>query len=98
MQSFLWTRWRGYLVRWLVFGVVVEIFQPVIHPQGLFWQEKLYQAGVGLLFGGLCAVVFTLGENTLNVPRVRWKSYALVCATWLTVKVALVSVLAVIDT
>ena len=25
----LWTRWWGYLVRWLVFGLVVHLFQPV---------------------------------------------------------------------
>lgn len=89
-----WTRWRGYLARWLIFGVVVEVYQPVIGPQGHFWQEKLHQTGMGLLFGTLCALVFTLAENTFNVPRVQWKSYVIAVATWLLVKVSFVSTMA----
>lgn len=82
------------MARWLIFGVVVEVYQPVIGPSGHFWQEKLQQTGVGLLFGALCALVFTLAENTFNVPRVQWKSCFLALATWLLVKVSFVSAMA----
>jgi hypothetical protein len=40
-------------------------------------------------------VVFTLAENTWNTVRVKWKSWALVVATWLLVKVVFDSALAI---
>jgi hypothetical protein len=61
----IWMRWWGYLVRWLVFGVIVH--------------------------------VFTVAENTLNTPRVNWKSWLIVLASWLAVKVTFVSVVAALD-
>jgi uncharacterized membrane protein YagU involved in acid resistance len=61
-----------------------------------WWQLKLTQALVGLLFGLVCAVVFTMAENTWNTVRVKWKSWALVVATWLLVKVVFVSALAIL--
>jgi hypothetical protein len=60
-----------------------------------WWQQKLVQAAIGLLFGLAAAVLFTLAENALNTPRVRWKSWALVLATWLAVKVVFVSTFAI---
>ena len=91
----LWTRWWGYLARWLIFGLVVSVFVPVSDSPEPWWQLKLYQAGVGLLFGLACAVVFTLAENAWNTPRVKWKSWAIVAGTWLLVKVVFVSTLAI---
>lgn len=91
----LWTRWWGYLARWLIFGLVVSVFVPVSDSAEPWWQLKLYQAGVGLLFGLACAVVFTLAENAWNTPRVKWKSWAIVAGTWLVVKVVFVSTLAI---
>lgn len=90
----LWTRWRGYTVRWLLFGLVVSVFQPIVDELEHFWLQKFYQALVGLLFGAICAVIFTLAENKFNQPRVKWKSWLLVVATWLLVKVAFVSAIA----
>lgn len=90
----LWTRWWGYLVRWLVFGLVVHVFQPVSENPAYFWVQKLDLALIGLLFGLVCALVFTLAENVLNTPRVKWKSWLIVLATWLVVKVVFVSVIA----
>ena len=90
-----WTRWWGYLVRWLIFGLAVHVLVPVADSAQAWWPQKLVQALVGLLFGLACAVVFTLAENGLNTPRVRWKSWALVAATWLLVKVVFVSTLAI---
>lgn len=86
-----WYRWRGYTVRWLLFGEIVQLFQPIVEDLDHYWQQKLYQALTGLLFGAVCAVVFTLAENTLNVPRVNWKSWLIVIGTWLAVKLAYVS-------
>lgn len=88
-----WYRWRGYAVRWILFGVIVQMFQSVDDGDH-YWQQKLYQALSGLLFGAVCAVAFTLAENTLNGPRVKWKSWSIVVATWLIVKLAFVSVMA----
>jgi hypothetical protein len=92
----LWTRWWGYLARWLIFGLAVNVFMPVDDGPAPWWQLKLMQAVVGLLFGLACAVVFTLSENTWNTVRVKWKSWVLVVATWLLVKVVFVSALAIL--
>jgi hypothetical protein len=84
------------LARWLLFGLAVHVFVPVGEGPGPWWQLKLIQALVGLLFGLVCAVVFTLAENSWNRLRVKWKSWALVVGTWLLVKVVFVSVLAIL--
>jgi hypothetical protein len=91
-----WTRWWGYLARWLIFGLVVHLFVPVAAGPAPWWQHKLLQALVGLVFGLACALVFTLAENAWNTPRVQWKSWAIVVATWLLVKVVFVSALAIL--
>lgn len=89
-----WYRWRGYTVRWLIFGGVVGMFQRIVEDLDHYWLQKLYQGLFGLLFGAVCAVVFTLAENMLNGPRIKWKSWLLVIATWLTVKLVFVSAMA----
>lgn len=89
-----WYRWRGYTVRWLLFGVIVGLFQPIIDDADQYWLQKLYQGLFGLFFGAVCGIVFTLAENTLNVLRVKWKSWLIVVATWLLVKLVFVSVMA----
>lgn len=92
--SGIWTRWWGYLVRWLVFGLVVHVFQPVSSNPEYFWIQKIDQVLIGLSFGLAGAIVFTVSENMLNTPRVKWKSWLLVLSTWLIVKVVFVSVVA----
>jgi hypothetical protein len=92
----LWYRWRGYTVRWLLFGLVVSLFQPIFDNLDHLWVQKLNQALGGLVFGAMCAVVFTLAENFFNVPRVKWKSWLFVFLTWLSVKVILVSSIALL--
>jgi len=89
----LWKQWRGYAMRWLVFGVVVELFQPVVDASDQFWLQKLYQALFGLFYGAACAVTFTLAQNTLNVPRMKWKSWAIIIASWMIVKLGFVTVM-----
>ncbi len=90
----LWYKWRGYTVRWLLFGLVVSLFQPIVDNLDQLWEQKLNQGLGGLAFGAVCAVVFTLAENSLNVPRIKWKSWLFVFVTWLSVKVIFVSSLA----
>ncbi|MDD2882642.1 MAG: hypothetical protein PHQ58_19650 [Rhodoferax sp.] len=90
----LWYRWRGYAVRWILFGLAVSVFQPVVDNLDQLWQQKVNQALAGLLFGAACTVVFTPAENAFNTPRVKWKTWALVIATWLIVKVTFVSTIA----
>ena len=94
-QGGLWYRWLGYSVRWCLFGVIVQLYQPTSEGNQPYWEQKLTQVMVGLLFGASCAVVFTVAENTLNQLRTNWKSWLLVATTWLVVKVSFVSVLAV---
>lgn len=92
-----WYHWRRYLVRWLLFGLVVSVFQPLADDVSPVWLHKIYQALLGLTFGAICAVVFTLAENRFNTPRVRWKSWLIVLGTWLVVKVCFVSTIAMMD-
>ena len=92
--SGLWTRWWGYLVRWLVFGLVISFFQPVADDSDQYWQQKTALGLVGLVFGLACAVLFTVAENKLNTPRVKWKTWGIVIATWLVVKVVFVTAIA----
>lgn len=90
----LWTRWWGYLIRWLVFGVVVGLFQPVQEDPAHYWELKAIQAALGVLFGVVAAVVFTVVENKFNTPRVKWKTWGLVMLTWLVVKACFVTAIA----
>ncbi|QDL55662.1 hypothetical protein [Rhodoferax aquaticus] len=92
----LWTRWWGYLVRWLVFGVVVALFQPVDETADPLWQHKAQQGALGLLFGFFAAVVFTASENTFNQARTPWKTWLLIVLTWLLVKTAFVTTIALL--
>ena len=90
-----WYHWRGYTVRWLLFGGITGLFQPIVDDLDHYGLQGLYQFLFGLFFGAVCAAVFTLAENTLNAPRVDWKSWSILIATWLTVKLVFVSVMAV---
>ncbi|WP_141211459.1 hypothetical protein [Rhodoferax sp. TH121] len=92
----LWTRWWGYLARWMVFGVVVSIFQPVDDGVEGLWQRLVVRVVLGLAFGLVAATVFTLAENTLNISRVKWKTGLLVVLTWAVVKALFVTVLALV--
>ncbi len=89
-----WYRWRGYTFRWLMFGGITGLFQPIVDDPEHYALQRLYQVLFGLFFGALCAVVFTLAENTFNRPRVNWKSWSILLATWLTVKLVFASVMA----
>ena len=91
-----WYRWRGYTVRWLLFGLIVSVFQPATSESNPVWLQKLDQVLMGLSFGAACAAVFTLAENQFNAARVTWKSWLIVLGTWLVVKVLFVSGIALI--
>jgi hypothetical protein len=91
-----WYRWRGYAVRWLLFGGTTGLFHPIVDDLDHYWLQRLYQFLFGLLFGAMCAVVFTLAENSLNWPRVNWKSWANMVASWFAVKLVVVSAMGLV--
>ena len=97
LGSGLWTRWRGYTARWLLFGLLIHVFGQVPDGAEPWWQGKVYLAALGLLFGLACALLFTLAENGWNTRHQRWKTWALVFASWLVVKVVFVSALALMQ-
>ena len=72
------------------------MFQPIVDDLDHYWIQKLYQALFGLFFGLVCAVAFTLLENTYNALRVKWKSWVIVAAAWLIGKLAFVTALAMV--
>ncbi len=89
----LFFRFGTYLWRWLLFGALAGLAVPVIGtgpngamPDGYFWHVKLQQFGFGVFFGLVCAVVFTLLQNTLNKQRRRGVSWAILIGTWLVIK------------
>lgn len=86
----LWTLWRTYLWRWLLFAAIAGATQPVVGDFDNFWPQKLSQMLAGLPFGLACFVVFTPLQNLLNTPRVRWKSWLTVIGTWMGMKFAFV--------
>jgi len=89
----LWTRWRTYLWRWLLFGAIAGLAQPVVQDFANFWPQKLSQALQGLPFGLLCFVAFTPLQNWVNTPRIRWKSWCTVLGTWMVMKFVFVGVM-----
>lgn len=78
-----------YLAWWCLFGVVAGSLMPVVSDDGAFWAVKSQQATSGLIFGLLCAVVFTLAQNALNQARKRWLSRLLVFSVWMGMKFAM---------
>jgi len=92
----LWKSWRIYLVRWLIFAAIAGLFQPVLEHTDQFWEQKLYQVFNALPFGVACAVAFTLAQNTLNVQRVRWKSWVNIFVVWMGMKFVFVGVVLVL--
>jgi hypothetical protein len=89
----LWTLWRTYLLRWLVFGAIAGLAQPVVGNFDSFWVQKLYQMLGGLPFGLACFAAFTPLQNWANTPRVRWKSWLTVIGTWMVMKFIFVGAL-----
>lgn len=89
----LWTLWKTYLWRWLLFGFIAAGLQPVTQNLETFWLQKLYQALSGLPLGLVCFVVFTPLQNAVNTPRVRWKSWLTVIGTWMGVNFFLLAVM-----
>nr|WP_315848160.1 hypothetical protein [uncultured Rhodoferax sp.] len=92
----LWTRWWGYLARWLVFGIVVGLFQPVDDGVGELWQRMSLRLALGASFGVVAAILFTMAENIFNTVRVWWKTWLLVLLTWAVVKALFVTAIALV--
>jgi len=89
----LFFRFGTYLWRWLLFGALGGLVTPVVNPlasgampEGYFAHVKLLQLGLGLLFGLVCAFVFTPLQNTMNKDRKRGATWAIIIFTWLAMK------------
>lgn len=83
-----WKDFNYYLVRWLCFGAVGGLVTPVLTHAGSFWAAKGQQVLWGLLFGTVCCVAFTLGQNYYNPSRRRGLTWAIGIAVWMGVKFA----------
>lgn len=79
-----------YLWRWCLFGFIGASLMPVYGDaaRDAFWTAKLMQGLDGLLFGVVCAVVFTPIQNKTNPRRHRGMSWANIIGVWMAAKFA----------
>ena len=85
--SRVWFRdFAYYALRWTIIVGVLSALNPVYDiptdASGLFWQIKLQQLLMGLGWGFLAALVFTLAQNGLNTQRRKPVSWMLAIGIW----------------
>ena len=83
----MWFRdFAYYALRWTIIVGVLSALNPVYDiptdASGLFWQIKLQQLLMGLGWGFLAALVFTLAQNGLNTQRRKPVSWMLAIGIW----------------
>jgi hypothetical protein len=82
-----WTplkHWGYYSLWWAVIMGIGSGLMPVTGPAlDQFWIAKLYQTAFGIAFGLVCALIFTLTQNTWNVGRKKPVSWAFAIAIWM---------------
>ena len=77
-----------YTWQWLIGVAVLGALQPVIQPVGSsdadwFWHEMLRVLVYSSVPVALvCALIFTLFQNTLNKRRSKGRSWGIVLASW----------------
>lgn len=94
-----WKLWRVYTIRLVIFTVVASFLQRLGELGYALWTQKFHltlnlMVGLTLLglvlvditFGLLWSLMFTPMQNTFNTPRVRWKSWMFLIATFLVTK------------
>lgn len=85
-----WFKSFGYYAIWFtVWSTLFSFLQPVTSEQmagTTFWAIKIQQAVLGAGFGVICAVVFTILQNSINSQRRKWVSWSLAITTWLSIK------------
>jgi hypothetical protein len=83
----VWFRDFGYYATWFViWGALLSVLQPVTSEQMAgtgFWAVKVQQALLGVGFGVICAAVFAVLQNGLNVTRRKPLSWVLAIASWI---------------
>lgn len=67
----LWRDFLYYATWWLFWAALSAILQPLDVPDAVFWQTKVSQLIVGLVYGLFLAVTFTLAQNAMNKARRR---------------------------
>jgi len=83
--------WKSYLLWWCLWMGIGGMLQPVTGDaaETNFWGVKLVQLSWGIGFGVLCAAMFTLAQNTLNVQRKKYVSWANAIVIWMGMKFAI---------
>jgi len=88
-----WFKDFAYYAIWFVlWGALFSFLQPVGSEQMVgttFWAVKVQQALLGAGFGVICAIAFTLLQNSINQARKKWLSWGLAISTWITINLAL---------
>jgi hypothetical protein len=88
-----WLKDFGYYAIWFaVWGGLLSAFQPVTAEQmeGIgFWSVKVQQMLVGVFFGLICTMGFTLVQNGINQARRRCLSWFLAIGTWIVMSLLL---------
>jgi hypothetical protein len=88
-----WLRNFGYYTTWfVVWGALFSFLQPVTPEQmagTTFWAVKIQQAVLGAGFGVICAIVFSILQNSINGQRRKWLSWVLAIGTWISINLLL---------
>ena len=82
----IFTDWKKYYFRWIVFGFIGGGLQPVYDNLDNFAVIKLWQCISGLPFGILCAITFTLIQNRFNKNRNKKTTYIFIFCVWMAIK------------
>ena len=84
----LMKNWKHYMFWWCIWMGLGGMTQPVATEDGTFWMVKAIQLAWGVAFGMVCAIIFTIGQNTLNVARKKWLSWVIALVVWMGMKFA----------
>jgi hypothetical protein len=89
----IWFKDFAYYALWfLIWGALFSFLQPVTTEQMAgtsFWSVKMQQSMLGLGFGAICAIAFTILQNNFNNARRKWLSWILAIGTWVIINLAL---------
>lgn len=73
--------WKHYSLWWCFWVALFGMLQPVVTSELEFATMKAIQFGLGLAWGAVLAIIFTLLQNSLNSGRSRPLSWILAIAT-----------------
>jgi hypothetical protein len=81
----LFSRFGYYLVCWLLVSIITWVVIQPIDPgePARTWHPQFPQLAVLISMGIICAVVFTLAQNTINKSRRWYLTLAFAFVVWL---------------